>query len=111
MALGFVLFDAKFWGVLVMGGAVLIFFFLPWLDKSPARSMRYRPLSHKIILGVFVAVFIILGYLGIQPPSPMGERVAQICTLMYFAFFLTMPIWSQMGRFKQVPERVLFAKH
>ena len=111
LACGFLFFDAKFWGVLVMGGSVLIFFFLPWLDNSPVRSMRYRPLSHKLILGLFVLAFLILGYLGVQPPSPLGERIAQLCTLIYFAFFLVMPIWSQMGKFKVVPERVRFAQH
>ena len=111
LALGFLFFDAKFWGVLVMGGSVLIFFFLPWLDNSPVRSMRFRPLSHKLILGLFVLVFLVLGYLGVQPPSLLGERIAQLCTLIYFAFFLVMPIWSQMGKFKAVPERVRFAPH
>lgn len=111
LALGFLFFDAKFWGVLVMGGSVLIFFFLPWLDNSPVRSMRFRPLSHKLILGLFVLAFLVLGYLGVQPPSPLGERIAQLCTLIYFAFFLVMPIWSQMGKFKAVPERVRFAPH
>ena len=111
LACGFFFLDAKFWGVLVMGGSVLIFFFLPWLDNSPVRSMRYRPLSHKLILGLFVFSFLVLGYLGVQPPSPPGERIAQLCTLIYFAFFLVMPIWSQMGKFKIVPERVRFTQH
>lgn len=111
LASGFYFLEAKFWGVVVMLGSVLIFFFLPWLDKSPVRSMRYRPLSHKIILGLFVATFLGLGYLGIQPPSPEAEKIAQLCTLIYFAFFLAMPIWSQIGQFKAVPERVRFTPH
>ncbi|MCS6764715.1 MAG: cytochrome bc complex cytochrome b subunit [Candidatus Protistobacter heckmanni] len=111
MGFAFYFLDAKFFGVLVMGGAVVILFFLPWLDKSPVKSIRYRPGFHKAILGVFVAVFVILGYLGIQPPSPVGEKVSQICTLLYFAFFLAMPIWSRMGEFKPVPDRVTFAAH
>lgn len=108
---GFYSLDAKFWGVLVMGGAVVILFFLPWLDHAPVRSIRYRPFLHKVLLGVFVVAFIILGYLGIQPPSPIAERVSQLCSLIYFGFFLAMPIWSRMGQFKTVPERVTFAAH
>jgi ubiquinol-cytochrome c reductase cytochrome b subunit len=111
LAAGFYIFDAKFWGVLVMGGSVVIFFFLPWLDNSPVKSIRYRPQFHKYIYGLFVVAFIILGYLGIQPPSPVGEKVSQICTIIYFGFFLTMPWWSRMGEFKQVPSRVNFVAH
>jgi ubiquinol-cytochrome c reductase cytochrome b subunit len=103
--------DAKFWGVVVMGGAVVILFFLPWLDQSPARSIRYRPDWHKYLYGVFVIVFVILAYLGVQPPSPIGERVSQVGTLFYFGFFLLMPWWSRLGEPKPVPERVTFAPH
>ncbi len=103
--------DAKFWGVVVMGGAVIIMFFLPWLDNSPVRSIRYRPSWHKYVYGVFVINFAILGYLGVQPPSAIGERVSQIGTLFYFGFFLLMPWWSRMGEPKPVPDRVTFAAH
>ena len=103
--------DAKFWGVVVMGGAVIILFFLPWLDHSPVRSIRYRPSWNKYLYGVFVVNFVILGYLGVQPPSPIGERVSQIGTLFYFGFFLLMPWWSRLGNFKPVPDRVTFAAH
>jgi len=103
--------DAKFWGVVVMGGAVIILFFLPWLDQSPARSIRYRPDWHKYLYGVFVIVFVILAYLGVQPPSPIGERVSQIGTLFYFGFFILMPWWSRLGTPKPVPERVTFKPH
>ncbi|MCL9846736.1 cytochrome b [Ralstonia solanacearum] len=111
LALGFAFIDAKFWGVLVMGGSVVIFFFLPWLDQSPVKSIRYRPGFHKVLLGVFVVAFAVLGYLGIQPPSPAGSIVSQIGTIVYFAFFLSMPIWSRMGTFKPVPERITFKPH
>jgi ubiquinol-cytochrome c reductase cytochrome b subunit len=104
-------FEAKFWGVAVMGGATIILFFLPWLDSSPVKSIRYRPDWHKYIYGIFVLNFVILGYLGIQPPSALGERVSQVGTLLYFGFFLLMPIWSRMGQFKAVPERVTFEAH
>ncbi|MFT3664423.1 cytochrome b [Piscinibacter sp.] len=103
--------DAKFWGVVVMGGAVIILFFLPWLDYSPVKSIRYRPGWHKYVYAVFVVNFLILGYLGVQPPSPIGERVSQVGTLFYFGFFLLMPWWSRLGEFKPVPDRVTFASH
>jgi ubiquinol-cytochrome c reductase cytochrome b subunit len=104
-------FDAKFWGVVVMGAAVIILFFLPWLDNSPVKSIRYRPSWHKAMYGIFVIFFAVLGYLGIQPPSEIGTLVAQIGTLFYFGFFLLMPWWSTIGTFKQVPDRVTFAAH
>jgi len=104
-------FDAKFWGVVVMGGAVIILFFLPWLDNSPVKSIRYRPSWHKFLYGIFVAFFLVLGYLGIQPPSDVGTLIAQIGTLYYFGFFLLMPWWSQIGEFKPVPDRVVFQPH
>ncbi len=104
-------FDAKFWGVVVMGGAVIILFALPWLDRSLVKSIRYRPSWHKIVYGVFVFFFLVLGYLGAQPPSDMGNYVSQVGTLLYFGFFLLMPWWSRMGDFKPVPDRVTFAAH
>jgi ubiquinol-cytochrome c reductase cytochrome b subunit len=103
--------DAKFWGVVVMGGAVIILFFLPWLDHSPVKSIRYRPSWHKWVYFVFVVDFIVLAYLGVQPPSPTGERVSQIGTLFYFGFFLLMPWWSRLGEFKPVPDRVTYSAH
>ena len=103
--------DAKFWGVVVMGGAVVIMFFLPWLDYSPVKSIRYRPDWHKYVYAVFVIDFLILGYLGVQPPSPIGERVSQVGTLFYFGFFLLMPWWSKLGTPKPVPDRVTFVAH
>jgi len=104
-------FDAKFWGVVVMGGAVVMLFFLPWLDHSPVKSIRYRPTWHKWLYAVFVVLFIVLGYLGIQPPSEIGTLIAQVGTIYYFGFFLLMPWWTQLGEFKQVPDRVTFAAH
>ena len=103
--------DAKFWGVVVMGGAVIILFFLPWLDNSPVKSIRYRPSWHKYLYGIFVFVFVVLGYLGVQPPSAIGERVSQAGTLFYFGFFLLMPWWSRIGEPKPVPDRVTFVAH
>jgi ubiquinol-cytochrome c reductase cytochrome b subunit len=107
-------FDAKFWGVVLMGAAVVILFFLPWLDHSPVKSIRYRPSWHKLVFAVFVVAFLILGYQGTQPAAPSGsalERLSQLCTLIYFGFFLLMPWWSRQGTFKPVPERVTFTGH
>jgi ubiquinol-cytochrome c reductase cytochrome b subunit len=103
--------EAKFWGVVVMGGAVVILFFLPWLDRSPVKSIRYRPSWHKLVYGVWVFFFFVLGYLGVQAPSATGELVSQIGTLIYFGFFLLMPWWTTLGEFKPVPDRVTFAAH
>jgi ubiquinol-cytochrome c reductase cytochrome b subunit len=112
-------FEAKFWGVVVMGASTIILFFLPWLDHSPVRSIRYRPDWHKWVYGVFVFNFFILGYLGIKAPGVWGivwgqdlaARVSQLGTLLYFGFFLLMPIWSRMGQFKPEPDRVTFEAH
>ena len=106
-----VLIDAKFWGVVAMGGAVVILFFLPWLDHSEVKSIRYRPSWNKYLYAMFVLNFLVLGYLGVQPPSAIGERVSQVGTLFYFGFFLLMPWWSKLGSFKTVPSRVTFAAH
>ncbi len=112
-------FEAKFWGVVVMGASTIILFFLPWLDHSPVKSIRYRPDWHKWVYGIFIFNFFILGYLGIKAPGVWGtvagqdiaQRVAQLGTLLYFGFFLLMPIWSRIGEFKQEPDRVLFTAH
>ncbi len=111
LALGFYFLDAKFWGVVIMGGAVIILFFLPWLDQSPVKSIRYRPKFHYYMYGLFVIAFLVLGYLGVEAPSPIKERISQFFTLVYFGFFLGMPIWSSKGKFKPVPDRVTFEAH
>ncbi|CAM2149931.1 Cytochrome b [Pararobbsia alpina] len=103
--------QAKFWGVLTMGGAVVTLFFLPWLDKSPVKSIRYRPLFHKILYVIFVFVFLTLAFLGTKPPTPAGTLIAQIGTLIYFCFFWGMPFWTKLGTFKPVPERVTYKPH
>jgi len=100
--------DAKLWGVIFMGLAVVVFFFLPWLDKSPVKSIRYRGPIYKTALVIFVICFAVLGYLGILPPTPERTLTAQICTILYFAFFLLMPIYTRLDRCKTPPERVTF---
>ena len=96
----------KVGGVIVMGGANLILFGLPWLDRSPVKSIRYRPFLHKVMIGLFAIAFVILAYLGMQPGSTVQTWVARGLTTFYFLFFGTMPFWSRMGTFKPVPERV-----
>ncbi len=108
---GMFIFDAKFWGVVLMGVSVMILFALPWLDLSPVKSIRYRPSWHKYVYIVFGIAFVVLGYLGVLPPTANKTLVAQICTFIYFGFFLLMPWWSAMGTFKPVPNRVTFEPH
>ncbi len=104
-------FDAKLWGVMLMGASTTILFLVPWLDRSPVKSMRYRPTWHRLVLGLFVVSFVTLGYLGMLPPTPVRTGVSQLCTALYFGFFALMPWWSRMGQFKPVPDRVRFVAH
>ncbi len=104
--INFLWIDAKVWGVIFMGLGVLIFFLLPWLDRGAVRSIRYRGPLFKGALGIFVVVFLILGYLGLLPPTPERTLVAQVCTVIYFLFFLLMPIYTSLDKNKPVPERV-----
>nr|WP_245559055.1 cytochrome bc complex cytochrome b subunit [Arenimonas oryziterrae] len=96
----------KLLGVMVMGGANIILFGLPWFDRSPVKSIRYRPMLHKVLMMLFAASFVTLAYLGMQSGSTAQTWLARALTLFYFGFFITMPIWSRMGSFKSVPERV-----
>ncbi|MBL8443742.1 MAG: cytochrome bc complex cytochrome b subunit [Zoogloeaceae bacterium] len=100
--------DAKFWGVVAMGASVVIIAFLPWLDRSPVKSIRYKGPIFKGALAVFIISFFILGYLGVLPPTPMRTLVAQICSVLYFAFFLAMPWYSKLDKCKPEPDRVNF---
>ncbi len=97
---------SAFPGVVAMGAAIVLFFFLPWLDRSPVKSIRYKGVIFKSWIAIFVVCFIVLGYLGVQPATPGKTLLAQICTILYFAFFLLMPIYSKMDKTKPVPERV-----
>ena len=98
--------DAKLWGVVFMGLSVMMFCFLPWLDRGAVRSIRYRGALYKSALFVFIVCFLILGYLGVLPPTEGRTLVSQICSVIYFAFFLLMPIYTKIDRCKPVPERV-----
>jgi ubiquinol-cytochrome c reductase cytochrome b subunit len=94
------------WGVLVMGAAIVVLFFLPWLDRSPVRSIRYRGPIYKVALAIFCISFVILGVCGLKPPSGIYPLLSKICTALYFAFFLLMPWYTKLDRVKAVPERV-----
>jgi ubiquinol-cytochrome c reductase cytochrome b subunit len=120
------LFNSQFPGVLAMGIATLILFFLPWLDRSPVKSIRYRGPYYKIALTLFVVAFLILGYLGIETTTVWGQFattegslmdrmldtkdratwVARLCTVLYFAFFILMPWYTAIDKLKPVPDRV-----
>ena len=103
---------AKLWGVLAMGAAIVVLFFLPWLDRSPVRSIRYRGWMYKTALTLFVVTFVMLGYLGTRNPSHVDLVLlknvtwSQIGLVVYFAFFLLMPIYTRMDRTKPEPDRV-----
>jgi ubiquinol-cytochrome c reductase cytochrome b subunit len=97
---------SQFPGVVVMFGAILIMFFMPWLDRSPVRSMRYKGMLSRLALALFVVSFVVLAYLGLQPSTPLYTLLAQIFTVVYFAFFLLMPIYTKLEKTKPAPERV-----
>jgi ubiquinol-cytochrome c reductase cytochrome b subunit len=96
----------KLMGVMAMFAAVFIPFFLPWLDRSPVRSIRYRGVLYKSMLALLVISFITLGYLGMHQPTPYKVLLAQICSAIYFIFFLAMPIYTKLDKTKPLPERL-----
>jgi ubiquinol-cytochrome c reductase cytochrome b subunit len=100
--------NSKVLGVMAMGAATVIFFALPWLDRSPVKSIRYRGPLFKVALTIFVIVFFILGFLGTQPVTPLFTVMSQVCSVLYFLFFLLMPIYTKHDKTKPVPERVTF---
>jgi ubiquinol-cytochrome c reductase cytochrome b subunit len=100
------MFHSALPGVLVMFGAIVMVFLLPWLDRSPVKSIRYKGPIFKTAVTLFVAAFLILNYLGMQEPGTIAKLAAQICTLVYYAFFLGMPFYSRWDSTRPVPERV-----
>jgi ubiquinol-cytochrome c reductase cytochrome b subunit len=98
----------KLLGVVLMGAAVLLPMFLPWLDRCRVRSIRYRGWIYKVALASFVVSFVVLGYLGTQPASGVYTLLARVFSVVYFAFFLLMPFYTRMERTKPVPERVVY---
>ncbi len=101
----------KLLGVIMMGAAVVIFFALPWLDRGKVKSIRYRGPIFKVALALFAISFVALGYLGLQPVSPLYTNLARLFTLVYFAFFLLMPWYSRFDSTRPVPSRVTYNAH
>jgi ubiquinol-cytochrome c reductase cytochrome b subunit len=96
----------KLFGVIAMGGAIFVLFLIPWLDRSPVKSIRYRGPLFKIALTVFTISFLALGYLGTQPATGLYTLMAQIFSVLYFSFFLFMPLYTAIDKDKPVPHRV-----
>ena len=97
---------AKFWGVVVMGAAIAILFVVPWLDRSPVKSIRYKGWMSKLALVSFAISFVVLSYLGAVATTPGRTMLAQVLTFVYFGFFILMPWYSKIDKTKPVPERV-----
>ena len=97
---------AKFWGLVVMAWAIALPAVLPWLDRSPVKSIRYKGRISKFMLATFVISFFVLGYLGTIPPSPFATLLAQVLTAVYFAYFVLMPWYTRVEKTKPVPDRV-----
>ena len=96
----------KLWGVIFMGLGTMVFFLMPWLDRSPVKSIRYRGGIYKTALATFVVSFLVLGYLGTLPVTENRTLAAQIFTVVYFLFFILMPLYTKWDKTKPVPERV-----
>ncbi|HEY0634896.1 MAG TPA: cytochrome b N-terminal domain-containing protein [Gammaproteobacteria bacterium] len=100
------MFGSQFPGVIVMFAAIAILFVLPWMDRNPVRSFRYRGILSKISRGIFVVSFVILGWLGVQTSTPTKTLLAQIFTFLYFAYFFSLMFIHKYEKSKPVPERV-----
>jgi ubiquinol-cytochrome c reductase cytochrome b subunit len=98
-------------GALLMGLSLASYLFLPWLDRSPVKSMRYKGWLSRTALALFAVSCLVLGYLGLQPPQGVYVVLARIFMVLYFAFFWLMPIYSRIERVKPVPERVVYHAH
>lgn len=106
VTVNFLWIDAKLWGIVLMGGSVAIFALLPWLDRSPVKSIRYKGPIFKFALTLFVISVLVLGWLGTKSPTPLYTLLAQIFTVIYFAFFILMPWYSKIDKTKPEPTRV-----
>ena len=97
----------KLGGFITMAAAIAVLFVLPWLDRSPVRSIRYKGIISRIAILVFVACFIILGYLGVKAPTPGRTLLAQICTIPYFGYFVGIYFWTRYETTKPEPTGLL----
>jgi ubiquinol-cytochrome c reductase cytochrome b subunit len=98
-------------GALLLLLAVMMFLFLPWLDRSPVKSMRYKGWLSRTALALFTVAVLVLGYLGLQPATGLYVVLARIFSVVYFAYFLLMPIYTRLDPVKPVPERVTYHAH
>jgi ubiquinol-cytochrome c reductase cytochrome b subunit len=98
----------KLWGAILMAAAVLLPLFLPWLDRSRVKSIRYRGWIYRSSLALFVLSFLVLGWLGLQPASGVYVTLARIFSVIYFAFFLLMPYYTGIDKTRPVPDRVVY---
>jgi ubiquinol-cytochrome c reductase cytochrome b subunit len=98
-------------GALLMALSLICLVVLPWLDRSPVKSSRYRPLTWKIALAVFAVSFVVLGYLGLKPAEGIYVLMARIFTTLYFAFFVLMPFYTRGESTARVPERITSSSH
>jgi len=98
----------KLGGVILMGSAMILLFFLPWLDRSPVKSIRYRGWMFKLAVTIFVISFFVLGYLGTRPATGVYTILSRVFAILYFAFFLLMPLYTKWDKTKPVPERVIY---
>jgi ubiquinol-cytochrome c reductase cytochrome b subunit len=98
----------KLLGVIAMGASIVVWFFLPWLDRSPVKSIRYKGWLYKFALLLFVISFIGLGILGMWPAEPLYTKIALGLTVIYFAFFILMPFYSVWDKTKPLPQRVTY---
>ena len=96
----------KLGGFIVMAAAIAILFVLPWLDRSPVRSIRYKGLFSRVAILVLAAVFIILGYLGVKAPTAARTVLTQICTILYFSYFIGIYFWTRIESTKPEPDRI-----
>ena len=101
----------KLFGVILMGVAVVSFFFIPWLDRGKVKSIRYRGWLYRGFLSAFAISFVALGYLGLQPATTGYTLAARVFSAIYFAFFLLMPWYTKIDQTKPVPERVTYHAH
>ena len=98
--------DAKFWGLVTMAAAIAILFVLPWLDRSPVKSMRYKGWYSRIALLLLTVSFIILGVLGVWAPTDARGKLALLCTIIYFLYFFLMPWYTRKEATRLPPDRV-----
>ena len=106
------IFNSKTWGLIAMGGAIVILFLVPWLDRHPVKSIRYKGWISKLAMALFVVDFLVLGYLGTQPATELKKSIAQLGTIYYFAYFLVvLPFAHRFEKSKPVPERVTGGAH